>query len=396
MAADTNHDCHDCTAQGGLSRRDFLACLARYGTAMATMPAALCALGMISQEACAAMGKPKEVEFYEKMPDRKTKCLVCPLECEREPGKAGECRTRNNKKGVLYNHAFNNPCILKTDAIEKLPMYHFLPGTNTLSVATGGCNLRCLYCQNWEQSQSPPEKLRTFAFDGEQAKQMTLTKKIPTMAYTYTEPVVFSEYIGELAKHTRPAGIRHVAASAAFMNAKPMEQLCKQLDAITVTLKGFREEFYRKMCDRPLKPVLDSLQLIKKSGIWLEIVNLVVPTYNDNGKDIKEMCKWVRQNLGDEVPLHFARFAPEYKLKNLPSTPISTLEKAQETALAAGLKFVYLSNVAPHTGNNTYCPSCKTLLIERLAFQVLQNRLTQGRCPRCGGKIPGIWDGAKK
>jgi pyruvate formate lyase activating enzyme len=380
-----------------LSRRVFLERLARYGTAFATVPAAMHALGMISEEACAAMGLPKEVEFYEKLPNRKTKCHTCPTECEREPGKESECRTHNNKNGVLYTYAFNNPCILKTDPIEKLPQYHFMPGTTTLSIATGGCNMRCLYCQNWEQSQSPPEKLKTFPFDGAQAKEMALHKKIPTFAYTYTDPVVFFEYIKDLVKHTRPSGIRHVAASAAFMQEKPLLQLCQNLDSITVTLKGFSEEFYRKICgDRPLKPVLESLVTIKKSGIWLEIVNLVIPSYNDNMKNIKEMCKWIVQNLGSEVPLHFARFSPEYKMKNLPSTPIPTLEKAKEIAQAMGIKFVYLSNVAPHIGNNTYCPSCKNLLIERLAFQILQNRMTQGRCPRCGSKIPGIWDNAKK
>lgn len=374
-----------------ISRRTFLNRLGQTGLTLLSLPLVLKSLGLLEQDAEGAMGTPKEVTYYRKLANLQTICEVCPLNCTHEPGGTGYCRTRNNVNGVLYNYAFNNPCILTVDEIEKMPLNHFLPASRTLSIATGGCNLRCLYCQNWEQSQARPETLRTFNFDRHKAKEITTAKNIRIIGYTYTEPVVFSEYIIDLAQHTRP-GVRHVAASSVFMNPRPLQELCRHLDAMAITLKGFRDEFYRNVCGRALRPVLDSIELVQKTGIWFELINLLVPTCNDSSQELRDMCRWIRQHLGREVPLHFARFVPQYRLRNLPPTPISTMEKAREIALAENLKYVYLSNVAPHAGNNTYCGSCRALLIERLGFQILQNRMRPGgRCPQCGERIPGRW-----
>lgn len=374
-----------------MSRRKFLEQLGQ-GLAFASLPAALSSLGLLSSQAHAKMGIPYEVEFYEQLPGKQTQCFVCPLDCILNDGETCFCRTRNNRGGVLYTFAFNNPCILQyPDPIEKMPLNHFLPGTNGLSIATGGCNLRCLYCQNWEQAQSKPEKLKTTYFSHYKAEYAARLKNIKLFCYTYTEPVVFSEYIIDIAKHTRPRGVRQTVASALFMRTQPLKQLCKYVDAFSITLKGFSEVFYKNVCGQSLKPVLKAIEVVKESGTWFELVNLIVPTYNDSRREIKAMCRWIVKNLGPDVPIHFARFVPKYKLRNLPQTPVRTLEAARQIALAAGIKYAYIANVAPHKGNNTYCSSCSALVIERLGFKILKNHLRRGRCPKCRRKIPGVW-----
>ena len=374
-----------------ISRREFLGQLARYGIIAAAAPAALEALGLLTQDAYAGLGTLKEVKHYVKLPNNKIQCFICPLNCILAPGETCFCRTRKNHDGILYNHAFNNPCILKLDPIEKLPLNHFHPGTRTLSIAIGGCNLRCLYCQNWEQSQSKPEDLRTFFFDHNKAAHVTLMKDIPTIAFTYTEPVVYSEYVIDIAQYTKNYGIRHVVASSLFMNPRAVKEFCQHLDALAIGLKGFTEQFYKNVCGQSLKPVLRAIETVRASGVWFELVNLVVPTYNDSSKDLKAMCRWIYRHLGANVPINFERFVPRNKLRNLPRTPVATLEKACDIARSAGIKYVYTSNIAPHKGNNTYCASCRRLLIERLGFNILNNRMKGERCPYCGTKIPGIW-----
>ncbi len=339
-------------------------------------------------------GQPVEVKYYEKLPGRRVHCSLCPYECILAPGETCPCRTRTNHGGVLLNHSYGNPCIINQDPIEMLPMNHFLPGTKTLSIGLAGCNLRCAYCQNWQVSQKRPDQTKNVDLSERAAAETTKQKRLTSIAFTYTEPVVFSEYVLAVSKEARSKKVPVVVATAAYINRKPLVELCRHVTAFTVTLKGFTEDFYRRICGVRLKPVLESLETIKSQGKWLEVVNLIVPDENDSPGEIREMSNWVRRNLDEETPLHFLRFVPEYQMRNVPRTPLETLERARDIALDAGLKFVYISNVAPHDGNNTYCAKCHSLLVERVGYRVLRNKVRGGKCAYCGAKVPGIWTSA--
>ena len=280
---------------------------------------------------------------------------------------------------------------MTTDEIEKLPLNHFHPGTRTLSLAVGGCNLRCLYCQNWQQSQTRPERLKTWDLPPKRAAEGAREGDLKTIALTYTEPVAFSEYALRIAAEAHRKGVKVVVASGAYMNPEPMKELAKSVDGMCLALKGFTEDFYRDVIGARLKPVLDALVAAKETGVWLEITTLIVPTLNDDMKTLRRLALWVRKNLGSDTPLHFARFVPDYKLKNLPWTPVPTITRAREEALDVGLKHVYTTNVAPHEGSSTSCPSCKQMLIRRVGFRLLENKLRDGKCCRCKKKLPGVW-----
>ncbi len=335
--------------------------------------------------------------YWSKGENNLVTCALCPNVCVLKPGQVSYCRTRRNHDGVLFTHAYNNPCILTLDPVEKIPFYHFMPGSGkALVVATAGCNLHCTYCQNWEQSQAEPDKLKNFHVTPEEAVKGAATKKCVAIAYTYTDPMAFYEYGRDIARLAKDAGLPTLFGTAAYLHPKPMEELCKYASAFAVTLKGFNEAFYRKVTGVKLAPVLKSLETIRKSGPWLELVNLILPTVNDDPNEMREMCKWIKTNLGEDTPLHFEQFSPLYRLKDLPRTPISTLEEARGIAQEAGLKFAYISNYSPHDGNQTTCPKCKAMLIRRLGFTVLENRVKGGSCPDCGTKVPGVWPTAEQ
>jgi pyruvate formate lyase activating enzyme len=329
--------------------------------------------------------------FYEKLTGKRTQCFICPLKCILNPGETCFCRTRNNVDGRLISYAYNNPCILSVDPVEKMPLSHFLPGTKTLSLAVGGCNLRCLYCQNWEQSQTRPERQRTFDLPKEKAVAGAGKKECKTLAYTFTEPVVFSEYMRDVSALAREKGFRNVCGTALFVEIKALRDMCRSIDAFSVALKGFEEKFYDRVLGSKLKPVLDALVVLKEEKIWTEVVTLVVPGYNDKLGTIREQCKWHRKNLGADTPLHFGRFVPQYKLKDLPRTPVETLEKCRDIGLEEGIRHVYIFNVSPHEGNDTYCPRCRKPVLKRLGFKILESKLKDGICTRCRTKLPGVW-----
>ncbi len=374
-----------------ITRREFLRQAGKTTVAVGSLPLLLKALGLIDEPLFAAGGYP-EAKYYDKLSGKQVHCMLCPMQHVLDDGETGPCRTRKNHGGVLKTHAYENPAIIKVDPIEKLPSTHFLPDTKTLTIATGGCTLRCLYCQNWQQSQSAPEALKTVDLPAAEAVKRALGKEIKAIAFSYTEPFVFYEYALEIAKKAKEKKMRVAIATGGYIEEKPLVELCKYVDAITVGLKGFTEKCYEKLTSRSLDNVKKTLQTIKKkTKVWLEITNLVVPTYNDDRKMITEMCKWIKKNLGTDVPLHFGRFVPKYKLKNLPQTPLKSLEEARQIGLKEGLRFVYISNVAPHEGNNTYCPGCKKPLIKRVGFKVLENEIKDGKCRFCGRKIPGVW-----
>lgn len=332
-----------------------------------------------------------EVRYYDKLPDKKIQCHVCPLNCTLKPSETCFCRTRTNHAGTLYNHAYNCPCVLNVDPIEKTPLHHFLPGSKALAIGLAGCNMRCLYCQNWQVSQDQPVNTLNMKLTAADAVARLTSQSLPVLAFTYTEPVSYLEYALETATAVRTAGGKAIMASGAFVSAEPLREMCKQLDGMALALKGFSEEFYLKVCGVKFEPILKALETAKASGRWLELTTLVVPTYNDAPKDIREMCRWVVKNLGPDVPLHFGRFVPEYKLRKLPQTPVRTLEECRDIALGEGIHFVYISNVAPHEGNHTYCPGCKRVLIRRVGLRILENHLQRGSCPGCRRAIPGVW-----
>ena len=371
----------------GMTRREFCARVGRWGLGAA----GAWWLGWPTG-ADAAVGDRHEVDYYKKLSGQRIQCFVCPLNCILEDGETCPCRTRTNRDGTLYSSAYNNPCILRVDPIEKMPLNHFLPGTQTLSLATGGCMMRCLYCQNWEQSQERPERLRTFYLTPAKAVAGAKRRGIATIAFTYTEVGVFLEWATDVAREARRQGLNVVAATSAYLNPKPLRDFARHVDGFVVTLKGFTDTFYRKVVGCELAPVLEALKIIHhETRCWLEVANLIVPTYNDRMSDIRKMCLWIKTNLSPDVPLHFERFYPMYKLRQLPRTSAQTLEAARRVAQRVGLRYVYTSNIAPHEGNHTYCPKCRTKLIERLGFKLLDNRMRDGRCRRCGAALVGRW-----
>ena len=318
-------------------------------------------------------------------------CELCPKMCLIEPGQSGECRVRINLDGVLRTVVYGYPCSINIDPIEKKPLFHFLPGTGILSIATVGCNLHCLNCQNWEISQANPEESRAVPCPPEKLVELANIRRCPSIAYTYTDPIVYYEYTYDSSKLARDKGIRNVLVTAGYINATPWKKLLEYVDAANIDLKFISDDLYRRICSGTLKPVQNALVLAKASGVLVEVTNLVIPTLNDKPEQIRELARWIKANLGRETPLHFSGFYPQYKMKNLPSTSLQTLETSREIAINEGLDYVYIGNVRSKEGENTYCPGCKNLLIERKGYTILQNRLKDGFCPDCGKKIYGVW-----
>jgi len=318
-------------------------------------------------------------------------CNLCPRRCIIADGERGNCQVRENRAGRLYSMAYANPCAVHMDPIEKKPFFHYLPTASAFSLATAGCNLHCLYCQNWSISQVPPEQTRNMDLPPEQVVFYARQYEAPVIAYTYSEPTIFYEYMLETARLARAAGLRNVVISAGFINPDPLRELCAAVDAIKIDLKGYDEDFYREVCEGELGPVLDAIRVVYESGIHLEIVNLVVPTLNDSLEQLRALAHWLARDLSPDVPLHFSRFQPQYKLINLPPTPVEKLEQAREVALEEGMHFVYIGNVPGHAGNNTYCPVCGKAIIVRQGFAVTEYHLKGGVCAYCGEPIPGVW-----
>jgi len=318
-------------------------------------------------------------------------CNLCPIRCIIADGERGHCRVRENRGGRLYSMVYGNPCAVHVDPIEKKPFYHYLPTAPAFSLATAGCNLRCLYCQNWQISQVAPEEIQNADLPPEDVVYHASQQHAPVIAYTYSEPTIFYEYMVDTARLAREAGLRNVVISAGFISREPLLELCQVVDAIKIDLKGYDEEFYRDVCEGELGPVLDAIRTIYESGTHLEIVNLVVPTLNDSLEQLRALARWVARDLSPDVPLHFSRFHPQYKLTNLPPTPVETLERAREVSLEEGVRFVYMGNVPGHPGNHTYCPFCGETLVVRQGFSVAEYHLQGGACAYCGEPISGVW-----
>ena len=320
------------------------------------------------------------------------RCGLCPRRCVIPDGRRGYCGVRENRGGVLYTLVYAKPVAIHIDPIEKKPLFHFLPASTAYSIATAGCNLKCKFCQNWEISQSRPEELDYVYLTPQDLVEKVKASGSPTIAYTYSEPTIFYEYMLETAKLARGKGLRNMMHSNGYINEAPLKELAKYLDAANIDLKGFSDEYYAKLTEGTLEPVLNSLKLLKKEGVHVEITTLILSGFNDDEALIRKMCLWIRENLGPETPLHFSRFFPMYKLTGLHPTPVEALKRARQVAMNCGLKYVYLGNIPEDPAENTYCPGCGKIVIERRGFFVAQNDLKDGKCKFCGERIAGVWE----
>lgn len=333
-----------------------------------------------------------EAKYWMKIGDSTVQCQLCFRKCLIPPGRRGYCGARENRDGKLYTMVYGKPCSVTLDEpIEKLPLYHVQPGSLRLCLATTGCNFQCNFCQNWEISACLPEEANHQDLSAEQVVTLALNHGLEFIAFTYTEPTIFYEYMYDVSVAAKERGLKTVIHTNGAMNPEPLQALLKYTDAVTVDLKAFTSEFYQVTSFSELEPVLRTLKLLKEERKWFEMVNLVIPTLNDDLDQVREMCCWIRDNLGDEVPIHFNRFFPAYKLTRLPPTPVETLEKARKIALEQGLKYVYIGNVPGHPANSTYCPRCGKEVVGRAGLVVSQVSLENGRCKFCGYYIPGIW-----
>ena len=334
----------------------------------------------------------KEAMFYKRDQEGSVRCLLCPRECVISDGKRGFCRNRENQGGTLYTLVYGRAAVVDIGPIEKAPLYHFIPGHFRLCLTCASCNLRCKHCQNWHLSQKSFEELNHYSYSPFEIFKQAQSQNLFSISFTYTEPTVYYEYLYEISVIAKEHGMKTSIVSNGYIKREPLLKLLKVLDAVKIDLKGFSEKFYEEVCTATLKPVLESLITVKKEKVWLEIVNLVIPTLNDDPKMIEEMCRWIKGNLGLDTPLHFTKFHPNYHLTHLSPTPVSTLELAYEIAKKNGLKYVYIGNVPGHIYNSTYCPSCNRKVIRRTHFDVIEMNVVDGKCKFCDFPIKGKWE----
>ncbi|UCC17189.1 MAG: AmmeMemoRadiSam system radical SAM enzyme [Dehalococcoidales bacterium] len=335
--------------------------------------------------------RPIPSPWFSKLNNTKVRCELCPKQCELEEGERAPCRVRINRDGAIYTLAYDNPALIQEDPVERKPFFHVMPGSRAISVSTAGCNLQCKFCEAWDMTQVNPEEVHAHDMPPEMVVAHAVAANVRAISYAFGEPVIFYEFMAAIATLAKEAGLLNLMHTAGYIQKEPLKELNGKLDAVNVDLKSFNPTFYREVVGGELDHVLKTLKLLKDADIHIEITNIIIPTLNDEMGKINQMCKWIANELGVDVPLHFVRFYPLYYLSDLPRTPVSTLDKARDIALDAGLKFVYISRVTGHEGENTYCPGCREAVIKRVGFVVDEILLENGKCTYCGADLPGIW-----
>jgi pyruvate formate lyase activating enzyme len=335
----------------------------------------------------------KETMLYEKLEDGKVKCATCAHRCLIKPGKRGICTVRENMDGTLMSIVYGKLISMNADPIEKKPLFHFQPGSRSLSIATVGCNFRCEHCQNWEISQYLRERPDALVPGDDISPQEVVDTALKSgcegISYTYTEPTIFLEFAYETARLAHEKGIKNVFVSNGFMTPESAKLIAPYLDGDNIDLKG-DSEFYKKICHARLDPVKETIVLMKELGVWLEITTLVIPGHNDSDEVLEDIAGFIA-SVDTSIPWHVSRFSPAYRLTESPPTPVETLERATEIGRRAGIKYIYEGNVPGMGGESTYCPVCGEMLIERVGFRVIKNSMKDGNCFKCGTAQPGLW-----
>lgn len=333
-----------------------------------------------------------KAQFYTSLQNQSVKCELCPHGCTLKPGQIGICRTRINHDGELHTLAYGAVCAAHVDPIEKKPLFHFMPGSRSFSVATAGCNLRCRNCQNVHISQHRPDEITSEPMSPHQIVDAAVLHGCRSISYTYTDPVVYYEYAYETACLARVRGLKNIVVSAGYINEEPLRKFSRVVDAANIDLKSFDDGVYRSLCGASLAPVLRTLEVLHGEGVWLEVTRLMVTGMTDGADDIAAMCHWMVSHGMADVPLHLSRFFPHHQLAHLPPTSVSAMEQAMGVARDAGMKYVYAGNISIGESENTFCPVCHSLLIERNGFWVGTNKVANGRCPACGQSVHGVWE----
>jgi len=333
----------------------------------------------------------QEAMFYEHEEDGRVRCGLCRFKCLIREGAKGICGARENCDGSLYSLVYGKLCAEHVDPIEKKPLFHVMPGSTSYSIATERCNFRCHHCQNYSISQvQRDEPIQGARVTPQEVVRRAIENNCRSISYTYTEPTIFYEFAYDTARLGQEAGLRNVFVTNGYISKKALVAISPYLDAANIDLKGFTEEFYRDIVHARLSEVLDSIIEYRKQGIWIEITTLIIPGLNDSDAELQGIASFINTNLGSDTPWHVTQFYPTYKLINLPRTPLKTLHKARDIGRAAGLRYVYEGNVPGDGGENTWCPSCKALLIERYGFTIASNNILNGSCPGCGTVIAGL------
>ncbi len=335
----------------------------------------------------------QEARFYEKQEDHKVKCYLCAHGCVIEPRKRGICMVRENRDGTLYSLVYGKIISQNVDPIEKKPLFHFLPGSRSFSIATVGCNFQCEHCQNWEISQFP--RFESREIPGQDMTPAQIVERAQasgsaSISYTYTEPTIFAEFAYDTAILARQQGIRNVFVSNGFMSERSAKIIAEVLDADNIDLKSFQDSFYRKICKARLQPVLDTIERLKAAGVWIEVTTLVIPGLNDSDQELTEIAKFLA-SVDPAIPWHVSAFYPTYKMLNRPRTPAATLQRARQLGLEAGLRYVYTGNIPGDVGEKTFCYACGAIVIDRVGYSIRQNHLKDGACAKCGAVIDGFW-----
>lgn len=335
----------------------------------------------------------KEARLYQKKENGKVQCYTCAHKCIIQPGKRGICGVMENREGTLYSLVYGKTIAAHADPIEKKPLFNFLPGTLSFSMATVGCNMQCKHCQNADISQMPREskKITGKEMSPDEIVQAALYNKCKTIAYTYTEPSIFWDYAYDTARLADEKGIKNVFVTNGYFSRESFQEISKYMHAANVDLKSFKDQTYKKVCGASLKPVLETIERMKTAGVWVEVTTLLIPEVNDSIQELKEIADFIKK-CDPGIPWHISRFYPTYKMLDKPPTPVDSVWRAMEIGKEAGLHFVYAGNIRGDDGENTYCYSCGTRLIRRNGYQIVENIIDQGKCPQCGTEIEGVWD----